>query len=64
MKNPMRSLGPVYLLRPRVVDMIELCHQLLRLVDPIEGEVYDLELGSMGPKHKGSRATKPYWLWR
>jgi IS5 family transposase len=59
MKHRPRPLEQDDLLRPRLVDLIDLRHELVKLAALIDWEVFDREWAGFFPSGKGRPATEP-----
>lgn len=59
MKHRPRSEEQDDLLRPRLVDMIDGRHELVKLAALIDWEVFEREWAGFFPSHKGRPATEP-----
>ena len=59
MKHRPRLAEQGDLLRPRLVDMIDLRHELVTLAALIDGEVFEREWAGFFPSSKGRPATEP-----
>ena len=59
MKHRLRPLEQDDLLRPRLVDLIDLRHELVKLAALIDWEVFDREWAGFFPSGKGRPATEP-----
>ena len=59
MKHRPRLAEQGDLLRPRLVDMIDLRHELVTLAALIDGEVFEREWAGFFPSGKGRPATEP-----
>lgn len=62
MKPKSRTPEQNDLLRPRLTDMIEMRHELVKLVGLIEREFFETEWGGFVPSHTGRPATSPRLL--
>ena len=59
MKHRPRSPEQDDLLRPRLVDLIDPRHELVKLAALIDWEVFEREWAGFFPSHKGRPATEP-----
>jgi IS5 family transposase len=59
MKHRPRPLEQDDLLRPRLIDLIDLRHELVKLAVLIDWEVFDREWAGFFPSGKGRPATEP-----
>ena len=59
MKHRPRLAEQGDLLRPRLVDMIDLRHELVTLAALIDGEVFERKWAGLFPSGKGWPATEP-----
>ncbi|MCA3492315.1 MAG: IS5/IS1182 family transposase, partial [Rhodobacter sp.] len=59
MKHRPRAEEQDDLLRPRLVDMIDARHELVKLAGLIDWEVFEREWAGFFPSHKGRPATPP-----
>jgi len=59
MKHRPRAEEQDDLLRPRLVDMIDPRHELVKLAGLIDWEVFEREWAGFFPSHKGRPATAP-----
>jgi|GEM_PF-1806133 len=66
MKHRPRIEAQDDLLRPRLVDLIDPRHVLVKLTDMIDGEVFEREWSGFIPSHLGRPATplRPGADWR
>ena len=59
MKHRPRPLEQDDLLRPRLVDLIDLRHELVKLAALIDWEVFERQWSGFFPSHKGRPTTEP-----